>query len=162
MQLPPSIFHFVLDPHNDWRAYYIYAIYAVDGDMNSLPIYISYCEARDLMTGMSPRKNSAWLKLISERPTEKFIVSIIAKHPTVEAARNEAHRLSYRLRPIINMSGVERSLKRRVRCMNTMEEFNTASEAARWVQCSQPTMSAHLSQRPGFKTIKGFTFERID
>lgn len=51
------------------------------------------------------------------------------------------------------------SSKRKIRCIETGEEFESIASASRKKGLSNPQLSNHLKRTKGFKTVKGHTYE---
>lgn len=63
--------------------------------------------------------------------------------------------------PLNNTAYVNRRMSR-VRCVQTGIVYRNATEAARVMQLSQPAISSHLARKPGYRAVKGYTFEYTD
>jgi len=149
-----------ISPSNCWRTWFVYQLF--DTGQSQQPLFVGWCEARDLLTMGHARQSSACAKFMKANPDADLILVAISRHPTKEEAARAGGRLVHQLRPEWNMSGYIMSRKKRVVCLDNGLEFNSVTEAALWCQCAVPSMSAHLSRKPGYLTMHGFTFERVE
>lgn len=158
----PALNLFRMRPADDWRAWYVYKLYPFNDFDPAQPLFVGWCEARELLTLSHARSNSAYVKYTRENPDCELWLLVDSKHSSKEDASKAGGRLVYQLRPQFNMSGYNGARRRRVRCLQNGMEFNSVAEAAMWINCAARSMSSHLSRVPGYLTIKGHEFERVE
>ena len=64
--------------------------------------------------------------------------------------------------PIYNIRSSYNARRSGIICNETGKTFKTVTEAAREMGLSQGNLSQHVSGRPGFRQVKGYTFKWIE
>lgn len=144
------------DPNQQFCAY----LHIVDyPDKPAQIMYAGSCQFRQLLEAPDARKNRAWRKYIA--PLERVTIRVIAIFDNPHEAFNQASVLAREHKPYCNVHGEKDSSSGRVRCVDDLNEFKNAAQAAKFYAISPGAMSNHLNKRPGYIMIRGLTFERI-
>lgn len=142
-----------LDKHT-WCVY----LHFINGD--TTPIFAGVCRVRALLDMQEARGNSAWTELVLG-PTPIRIALIHTTDSYYEAVN---FRMKYIIaqKPICNMQGKSIGVSRIIVCNETGQEYASITEAARKMDAGLSNMTNHINRKPGFKSVKGYTFRRKD
>ena len=144
-----------LNRHQMQTAFCVYS-HVIDG----VVVYLGLCPIKEVYNAPDARNNTEWIKMTNgDKP-----VTITVLH----AAENANDCINYRYRifkeqgtPICNAKGqFYSSILTNVRCIETGEMFESQSQCARILGLNKSQLCNHLNRLPGFKTVKGRTFEK--
>lgn len=94
---------------------------------------------------------------------EVYRIDIIAKYDrALDAVNAQAVYLKEIGGAPLNKTGTVNRRMSNVKCVQTGIVYRNASEAARVMGLNQSAMSQHLARKPGFRSIKGYTFEYVN
>lgn len=149
--MPAPIVYDTKTAQSDWVVY----IHKVD----DIAVFVGYCKLVEIFHSPDARRNIEWLKNAAGR---KITLQIIGKTGDRIKAHNEAHKMITQFRPLWNVHGSRLGKGEKVKCIESGDEYENATAAARYYGCALSTMSNHLNRRQGYEKINGhFTFERI-
>ena len=123
-------------------------------------MYVGICKLREVMAFPDARANSEWKKYFT--PETRVFMHIVFTSPDINECYNHRYKLIKEHQPYCNMYGHSGIVSSRIACVETGQEFNTAAEACRTLGLNSSALSNHLNGKPGFKTVKGKTFTRLD
>lgn len=152
------MFEIVTNIQKDTRRIYTYAV--VIEATNEL-VFIWH----DLLTDIANLKTLSAFPSFDSGKTYRIIVLDKADSPA-EARHNTAHWIDNicgrpaRL-PAYNRLSYSQQRSGGVRCIQTGAEFRNAADCARQMGLFPSALSNHLKHKPGYKTVKGWTFEYI-
>lgn len=135
-----------------------YAVYKISID--NQPFYIGMCKHSQLFELPDAKKNSEFLERI--KYVEKFTLEIIASGRDEEQLKLLQIFHIHINSPYCNIYGKVAFAKKRVKCLQTHNEFDSIKSAAEFAGCKPDSMSKHLAGRKGYGTLKGLTFERVE
>lgn len=120
--------------------------------------YVGACRLRDVFNNPDALRNTHFAKL-----AKGTIVSIriIMTTENETEAFNKASSHAREFKAPCNMYGGQRSPFTRVRCIETNIIYSSANAASAALSISQSALSQHLRRIPGFKSVKGHTFELV-
>lgn len=134
---------------NEWCVYAHHA-------QNTL-IWIGCAPVLDVPAARDARKSSNWRCYAK---MSAFNVSILSTYTTAQEAQEAATAARVTMRPLCRPSPLLR-VSKAVRCIEDGREFETIEIAADALGVLRSTIYNHLAKRPGYRTVKGLTFERI-
>ena len=132
-----------------------YVMYHVYNHLNIL-VFVWHCKFTDILELRECIKNPAF-----ER-NENHTIKIISWHKTQRETTLAFDKIvkSWGVNwPILNYTNYSNNHKNRIRCNQTGEIFYTHAEACRKHNLNASQLSQHLRRNPGFKSIKGLTFD---
>lgn len=122
-------------------------------------MYAGFCKLQDLMFAPDARKNSAWRDHVLNNPN--VIMKLKATYETLFEASNHRYKIWMENKPFCNERGRVPTGRTMIRCIETGEVFENSSKACEQYSIPPGNMSNHLNRKPGHKTLKGLTFERV-
>lgn len=133
------------------QSYVVYQVY----NHHQILVFVWYCKFTDILELKECRKNPAF-----ERD-QIHTIQIVSWYRTVREANIAYLQIvkTWKDWPILNYTNHINNHKNRIRCNQTGEIFHTHAEACRRHNLNASQLSQHLRRNPGFKSIKGMTFE---
>lgn len=134
------------------QSHVMYHVY----NQHQILVFVWHCKFTDILHLRECVKNPAF-----ER-NENHTIKIISWHKTQREANLEFDKIvkSWGINwPILNYTNYSNNHKNRIRCNQTGEIFYTHAEACRRHNLNASQLSQHLRRNPGFKSIKGLTFD---
>jgi hypothetical protein len=123
-----------------------------------ISLFIGVTRMAELFQFSDARRNSEWLRYVTpDRP----LITIVHATGDYNQCSNYRRKLVIEKKPFANLRGFDASMSMRVRCLEDGKIYDTVTDAARNYDASISAVSNHLNGKPGFKSVKGHTFERI-
>lgn len=122
-------------------------------------MFVGACLFRNVLEGMDARKNSAWREHVSDM--DNVILRVPALFENMHEAQNNAAIMIREMKPFCNIYGSRTGNGGPIRNINEDRSFSSASEACKYYGIAASTLSNHLNNRSGYRTIRGMTFERV-
>jgi hypothetical protein len=142
------------------KQYVVYAQFSTDMVCH----YIGLTKLSELYQFQDARANTAWREMTSTNP--QILTTVLFVNPDLATANNLRFDQIRLFKPYCNVHGHTMTsshyVKCRVRCNETGEIHANASEAAKLMNVAPSYMYSHLKRTHGYKSIKGYTFTRID
>lgn len=144
-----------LTRHQMQTAMCVYS-HMIDGSL----VWVGICPVRDAYSAPDARNNSEWIKMtVNDTP-----VTVTVLH----ASENVNDCINFRYRmfkeqgvPVCNAKGTFYSnVLINVRCIETGEIFESQADCARTLGLNKSQLCNHLNRLPGYKSVKGRTFEK--
>lgn len=125
-------------------------------------IYIGICTVRDAYSAPDARNNTEWVKMTANH--EPITVNVLFASENANDCINYRYKLfKDQTMPICNAKGQYfAGVKLHVRCIETGEIFESQAHCARTLGLNKSQLCNHLNRLPGFKTVKGRTFEKCN
>lgn len=140
------------------RPFTQWAVYAVHVPTHADCVYIGVCKLVQLLECPDARNNSEFQKLMLEQPITIRTSHIVETQSEARRHASDAIRL---VRPVCNLYGRQRAARTAVRCIDDGRTFATLTECAEYYHVPAPSLSNHLNNRMGYRTVRGMKFERI-
>lgn len=134
-----------------------YCVYS--HSVSGILYYIGFCKFEDVLRAPDAKRNVEWQKLVAPQPVVQL--QIVAVADRMHDASNLAFTLRRLHKPHCNVYGRTDKRSTPILCVETGERYETAAAACRALGIEQSTMSNHLNNRPGYKTIHAKTFKRV-
>lgn len=122
------------------------------------PFFIGVCRYHEVLCSPDAKQNSAWIA----GGYDTVILEVL------EITDNMGKAIRYRSAwmrkngtPVCNAKGGSLHYRKRIRCVESGQIYEDQAHVSRATGISQSAISNHLNRRPGFKTCKGMTFERV-
>lgn len=120
------------------------------------PLYTGACLANNLLDMPDAWRNSLFREHVN--PTTDITVTVLSTHHTLEDAQAAASERPH----YFNTAGKDiPALTGRVRCIDTGDTYDNASQAATAWGSSSAQMSNHLNGKKYCRSVAGKRFERI-
>lgn len=92
---------------------------------------------------------------------KQYTIELTSIHRNAAEARVQASQLTTQLnRPKLNQS-MATTRHCPIECVETGQQWNTATECVKEQGIAQSALSNHLNNRPGYTSIKGLTYRRV-
>lgn len=134
------------------------------GNDTQVVLYVGWCEYKDLFNLTKYYFNAKWKEVMASR--EKLYIEIIQELDIRLTEREiDGLTLMYALErrawandcPFIIPHGNGKS----IRCMETGRIYESSKELCKEKDINQSNLSKHLNRMPGYKTVRGMTYERV-
>lgn len=129
--------------------------------LNGVVIYYGVCNFYEVLYCPDAKQNSAWVRMTRELGTVLTIEILQICEGITDALRFRSVYMRKNGSPICNATGGKIAYTKRIRCIETGEIYESAAAAARLTGVAQGNLSKHLNNNPGYKRLKGLTFERV-
>lgn len=129
--------------------------------LNGVVMFYGVCNFYEVLYCPDAKQNSAWVKMTRELGTFVTLEILQVCETITEALRFRSSYMRKKGSPICNLTGGKISYSKKIRCVETGEIYENASTAARLTGIAQGNLSKHLNNHPGYKRLKGLTFERV-
>lgn len=129
----------------------------------AMPIYIGMCEYTELLSPPDARRNKRWREAFAV-PGWLIDVRVIGLYDDEATAKAvQAIHIASAKGMLFNDPATDHISKgKRVLCVETGEIFDSQAAACAAHHCTRSAMSYHLNRAPGYKTIRGKTYERTE
>lgn len=122
-------------------------------------IFYGVCKLREAFGFPDARMNTEWRKIVTPETPLGTAIVFTAKH--LIECQNYRYRMIVLHKPHCNLNGTITQRGGRVVCDQTGQVFETLAEAARTYELNPGALSNHVNGKPGFKSVKGKTFSRL-
>lgn len=124
-------------------------------------IYFGVCKLNEVFNFVDARSNTKWREIITDRTSLTIEICYIGDRTD---CYNERGRMFYsEQRPICNVQGRDlRGAMTKITCNETGVTYPSQIQCATAMGINQGALSAHLNNRAGYATVKGYTFRRGD
>lgn len=148
-----SLGHIFLSQTDALKEQYLYTL----SDPSQRVLYVGTGYLADIFKFTDLKANPAF------KPDLMYRLDIHAKFARPVDAMNAAQAYLRQIggAPLNNTAYINRRMSR-VLCNETGISYTSAAEAARVMQISQPALSQHLARKPGYRQVKGYTFQYTD
>lgn len=131
------------------------------------PIYIGTCSPEQLLSPTEARQNTKWFEEIDIRYKDRVVIlNVSVLHVTLtqeEADKLAAIEIAAR-QPYCNMLGTRKDGNKaaiETWVNEQIVQYPSIAAAAKALGIPAPSISNHLANRPGYKTVKGLQFRRV-
>jgi len=134
----------------------VYECYSKADALN--PAYMGVCRLTEVFSFPDAQANTAWREMFRDNPASLMMIKIKYVAATEVDCINARRAFVMQNPPPCNMRG--RPTRSRIVCDQTGQEWKTIVEAADAIKSSPSNLSNHINRKPGFKSVKGYTFTR--